>query len=88
MHHAMTHRILEKRSRSADTAGVKIRRAAILQRSLKVLFFNLIFSRAVRVHDRVFAHLRFAETGYTKYTVLVCSLAYDVCTHVPSGVKA
>jgi len=30
----------------------------------------------MRMHDWVFAPLRYAETGYTKYTVLACSLAY------------
>jgi len=57
---------------------MKIWHAAILQQRLKVLFFDQIFSRALRVRDRVFAPLRYAETGYTKYTVLARSLAYDL----------
>jgi len=36
------------------------------------------FLVAVRVCDRVFAPLRYAETGYTKYTVLARSFAYDL----------
>jgi len=51
-----------------------------------------MFCRAVRVRDRVFAPLRYAETGYTKYTVLARSLAFDLFIvrtwiHMPSGVK-
>ena len=47
----------------------------------------------MRVRDRVFAPLRYAETDYTKHTVLARSLAYDLFimrtwTHAPSGVKA
>jgi len=32
----------------------------------------------MRVRDRVFAPLRYAETDYTKHTVLARSLAYDL----------
>jgi len=49
---------------------------------LKVLFFDQIFSRALRVRGRVFAPLRYAETGYTKYTVLarteLCVGVFDI----------
>jgi len=30
------------------------------------------------MRDRVFAPLRYAETGYTKYTALARALAYDL----------
>jgi len=30
------------------------------------------------MRDRVFAPMRYAEAGYTKYTLLACSLAYDL----------
>jgi len=60
---------------------------------LKFFFFDQIFSCAVRVCDCVFEPLRYAETGYTKFAILVRSLAYGLfithtCTYVPSGVKA
>jgi len=45
---------------------------------LKFSFLDQIFSCAVRAHDRVFAPLRYAKTGYTKYTLLARSLAYDL----------
>jgi len=57
---------------------VKIGALPFSNEGLKFFFFDRIFSRAVRVRDRVFAPLRYADTGHTKYTVLARSLAYDL----------
>jgi len=98
---AMTHRILEKRSRLPKLPNVVQHRysgSETLARCHFVTkawssFFDQIFSRAMWVRDWVFSPLRYAQTGYTKYTVPARSLAYDLFimhtwTHVPSSVNA
>ena len=97
----MTQQILEKRNRLPQLPNVVqhryngseyLARCHFVTKAWSCLF-DQIFSRTVRVRHRVFAPLRYAETGYTKYTILARSLAYDLFhmltwTHAPSGVKA
>jgi len=39
---------------------------------------KFLIAQCERARDRVFAPLRYAETGHTKYNVLARSLLYDL----------